>query len=274
MSSRIQKLGVAVGKKGVGKTYTTNKEIYQYLIGNPSKGVPGRRVLILDVNDEFENVKSIPLEYIQAFSVHPNIEARRIRPFHSNGIPMSLDEVANALFYTLHNFKGGMLLIEDVNKYISDNMPNDLIGAICTNRHSNLDIMLHYQSIGRINPKVWQNVNYIRFHKNTDSVEKHKNKFEDKYEMLTLCENIVNRQYITNPRFYTYVDIDEEKIRGNITMEMVNKSIDDYIQSNYSKLISPLLKQVDLSKPKNTKNYTQSEAIKSVKERLLQSYFL
>jgi ABC-type proline/glycine betaine transport system ATPase subunit len=43
---REPKLGVAVGKKGVGKTYITTKMINSYVRGNPSKGV-------LDVNDEF-----------------------------------------------------------------------------------------------------------------------------------------------------------------------------------------------------------------------------
>jgi hypothetical protein len=68
-------------------------------------------------------------------------------------------------------------LIEDVNKYISDFMPNDLTGAICTNRHIGVDIILHYQTIGRIKSKVLQNVNIIRLHNFKDTVKKHKNKF-------------------------------------------------------------------------------------------------
>ena len=56
---REPKLGVAVGKKGVGKTYTTDKVIQSYVQGNPSKGVKPRRALILDVNDEFEHIKAL-----------------------------------------------------------------------------------------------------------------------------------------------------------------------------------------------------------------------
>ena len=73
-----------------------------------------------------------------------------------------------------------MLLIEDINKYVSDFLPNDLVGAICSNRHTDLDIIMHFQSIGRITTKIWQNANWLRFHKNSDSVERHKNKFPDK----------------------------------------------------------------------------------------------
>ena len=44
-------LGVAVGKKGIGKTYTTLSVINQYIKGGLN--IKPRRALILDVNDEF-----------------------------------------------------------------------------------------------------------------------------------------------------------------------------------------------------------------------------
>ena len=50
-------LGIAVGKKGVGKTYATLIEIQRYLKGNPRTGAKPRKVLILDVNNEFGNIK-------------------------------------------------------------------------------------------------------------------------------------------------------------------------------------------------------------------------
>ena len=65
--TRIQKLGVAIGSKGVGKTYKTTEMIQQYLVGNPAIGVPGRRVLILDVNQEFENIKTLDVEMYRHF---------------------------------------------------------------------------------------------------------------------------------------------------------------------------------------------------------------
>lgn len=38
---REPQLGVAVGKKGVGKSFTTNSMLQHYAMGNPSKGVVG-----------------------------------------------------------------------------------------------------------------------------------------------------------------------------------------------------------------------------------------
>jgi len=65
-------LGVAVGKKGIGKTYTTLSVINQYIKGGLN--VKPRRALILDVNDEFEDVRAIKLGDVELFTYHPKIE--------------------------------------------------------------------------------------------------------------------------------------------------------------------------------------------------------
>ena len=265
---REPKLGVAVGRKGVGKTYTTNIMIAQYVQG--TAGAKPRKALILDVNDEFENIKAIRLSDTMKFSVHPKIEARRIRPFAENGKRWTIKEIQEALFYVLDNFRGGLLLIEDINRYISDYLPNDLVGAICTNRHTDTDIIMHFQSVGRITTKIWQNLNWVRFHKNTDSVDRHRQKFEDKYELLKIIELMVNKQYYDdNKRFYVYADIDDERIMGNYTAEMLNHAIDEYISSQYRKIISPMLQERNTD---GKKKYTPAEAVTAVKNRIISNY--
>ena len=123
-------LGVAVGKKGVGKTFTTNKLIRQYAMGNYASGVLPRKVLILDANDEFTDYKAIALKDLMLFSVHPLVEVRRIRPIHPDGKKMTLDDLAATLNHIIEVFSGGLLLIEDINRFTSDHMPQDLMGAI------------------------------------------------------------------------------------------------------------------------------------------------
>jgi len=263
---REPKLLVAVGKKGVGKSYTTEKMIQQYVRGNPNKGVPPRRVLILDVNDEYSGYKAIRIEDVMLFSAHPMIEARRIRPFLDDGKKMTLDDVAATLMICLDTFRNGLLLIEDVNKYISDTMPNDLVGAICTNRHIGVDIILHYQSIGRITSKVWQNVNVIRLHKFTDTVEKHKHKYEDKFEYLSIAETMINQMYEKgNKHFFLYCDIDEEKIYGGFTQVDLDNAINKFVSKNYKLLVNPLLNERD---DRGQIKYTPETAIAEVKQRL------
>ena len=264
---REPKLLVAIGKKGVGKSYTTEKMIQNYVKGNPAKGVPARRVLILDVNDEYSNYKAIRVQDVTLFSVHPMIEARRVRPFLDDGKKMTLDDIAQTLFVILDTFRNGLLLIEDVNKYISDTMPNDLIGAICTNRHIGVDIILHYQSIGRITSKVWQNVNLIRLHKFTDTVKKHKHKFEDKFEYLSIAEAMINHKYEQGDKhFFLYADIDNDKIYGSFTNEDMETAVNIFLQNNYNNLINPLLNaRNDMGK----KIHTPQTAIADMKKRLM-----
>lgn len=261
-------LGVAVGKKGIGKTYTTLQIINQYIKGGLN--VKPRRALILDVNDEFESVKAIRLEDVKLFTYHPTIECRRIRPYNDDGSKMTLSEVADALWKILAEYKGGLLLVEDINKYVGDYLSNDLVGALCTNRHSSLDIILHFQSIGRVGTKVWQNINWLRFHKNTDSVDRHKKKFEDKWEAFKICEILVNKQYFGgNKYFYVTFDCDLEKIRGAYSQKMMEEAIDEFIALHHSRLVKPLINQVD---GKGKKKHNVSSATAQVKATLLQMY--
>jgi len=267
---REPQLGVAVGKKSCGKTFSTNIMLQNYVNGNPAKGVAGRKALILDVNDEFTHVKAISLKDVVRFSAHPTVELRRIRPFLPDGRRMTLDKISETLFIILEQYKGGLLLIEDINRYISDHLPKDIEGAICTNRHIDLDIIMHFQSIGRITTKIWQNCNWMRFHKNLDSVDRHANKFQDKQELLRLVEMLVNSEYQNgNKRFYQYINLDEMKMMGFIDQKKFDAVLDDYILANQRKLIKPYLTMRD---EKNKAKYTMDDAKRLVKTQLLQTY--
>ncbi|NBX73342.1 MAG: hypothetical protein EBQ89_03485 [Alphaproteobacteria bacterium] len=268
---REAQLGIAVGKRGIGKTFTTLQIIEQYVLGYSGHSIP-RRVLIMDVNDEFQNIKGLKLSDVKLFSVHPTIEARRIRPFNPNGSKMSLEDVCQALYFILENFRGGLLLIEDINKYLTHHFPKDVVGAICTNRHADMDIIMHYQAIGKVPTTVWENANWIRFHKNNQSVDRHEKKFEDKYEMLKIAESLVEFQYNNgNERFFCYCDIDMGKIKGRITEQMAIKGIEDYMIKKYSKVVTPETRRVNLDGNKVHK--TIADASLSVKKHLLHKYF-
>ena len=153
---------------------------------------------------------------------------------------------------------------------MGDYLPNDLVGALCTNRHSNLDIVLHFQSIGRVGTKIWQNINWIRFHKNTDSVDRHKKKFEDKWEAFKICEILVNKQYFAGNKYiYLTYDTDTETIKGNYSPKMMNEAIDEYLALNYSKKVKPLLNARDA---KGKKKYKAADALKTAKAQIKKMY--
>jgi len=235
--------------------------MHQYAYTNPR-----RRVIILDVNDEYSDIKAIRISDVSLFSVHPIIEIRRIRPFLDNGKRMTLDDIASTLFIILETFRNGLLLVEDINKYISDTMPNDLVGAICTNRHIGVDIIMHYQSIGRITSKVWQNLNIIRMHKITDSVKKHKHKFEDKFEYISIAEMMINQENERgNKHFYVYIDVDDEKLYGSFTEAQFENAVNTFIQNNYTNVIAPML---NARNERGKKVHTAQSAIAEYKKRL------
>ena len=263
---------IAFGRKGAGKSYATFELIKQYIRGNLPKGVKPRRALIFDVNDEYTGIPSISLTDIVHFSIHPVIECRRIRPFkEGTGLKMTIDEMVTALEFILNNYRNGLLLIEDVNRYISENMPKDIYGNIATQRHNGVDLIAHVQSIGRITPKLWANTTVIRFHKQTEAIARHRSKYEEKYEYLCIAENIVNKRFMGGDKyFYLYCDILTEKVYGKFTKAEFMDAVDEYISFNYKTIVRPMLNKVDKN---GRKSYTPAKAQEEVRRRIFLSYY-
>jgi len=110
----------------------------------------------------------------------------------------------------------------------------------------------------------------MRFHKNLDSVDRHKGKFEDKHEFLKLVEGLVNNEYNTgNKRFYQYVNLDEMKFMGFVDIKKLDNVIDEYILMNQRRLVRPYLSMRDA---KNKPLYNPEEAKNMVRKRLIETY--
>jgi hypothetical protein len=132
--------------------------------------------------------------------------------------------------------------------------------------------MLHYQAIGRLTPKIWQNLNILRFHKNSESVDRHEKKFPEKYEFLKIAENMVEREYMAgNIRFFLHVDLDREKIRGNFSKDLFEDAMNDYISQNQTALLKPILAQVD---KRGRKVYDVKSGLEELRDRLTKKYLL
>ena len=235
-------LEIGVGKKGIGKTFTANKITKRYIQGNPEKGIKPRKVIFFDVNNEFEKVKTIPVDYafgivdentgkvinpktrkplinwILAFS-SPNIpvEARRVIPVKADGNNMSIEELNMALEYIIKYFKGGLLVVEDTSRYVADSVNRDLTGGLATIRHRNCDVIAHFQWKSKaLNPKLFGNINYLRIHKTNDNFKRTDERISGCWEILILAETLVaymNKQLRENA---TKEQVDNEK---NIPIE-------------------------------------------------------
>lgn len=278
-------LGIAVGKKGVGKTYATLQVATNYLLGNESAGTRPRKVLILDVNNEysevkkdhnnalFPEIKALRLEDVPRFTYHPKVEARRVSVLKPEGGKMSLAEIQEALGYILANYQNGLLIIEDINKYISDNLPNDLMGTIATQRHVSVDIITHFQSIGKAaNPKLWANCNWLRFHKCEDTVERHKQKFAGNVDHLQIMEMMVDDKYRNgDKRFYCYLDKDYGTIKGNFDKKYFKKSIENFLEDNYNIVKKELNKKHLYTGELKHKNH--KEAVEAIVDKYIKIYY-
>lgn len=282
MDKREPMVLIACGKKGVGKTVATVEMIYRYISGNLKNGVPPRKALIFDVNDEFSHfwyhgsyhsIKALAIKDILRFSVHPKIEVRRIRPFWDDGSKMGIDDMNEVLGIILENYRNGLLLVEDINKYTNDTMKGDLVGSLATVRHIGIDLVAHYQSIGRAaNPKLLGNTRIIRLHKTNDTVSRHKNKFEERAEILQIAESIVDKKYQEgDKRYYLFIDIDDSKINGKFNNADIDYAIQDYVSKNHTALIKPLMTKIDLKTGK--KIYTPQTALQFIIKDLRKKYF-
>jgi hypothetical protein len=271
---------VVVGMQGVGKSYETIRMMLDAAKGSP--GVPPRKGLIFDTNDEFGDfefeggrmqIKSISLKDITLFTVHSICEIRRIRPFFDNGQPMTSDEKAQVLFEILEHFNNGIMLVEDINTYVSDNFPADIIGKIVSTRHRSTDMILHFQNVGRAgHPKIFANTSFIRMHKTNDPVSRHESKFREKTELLQIAEYIVDTKYKSgDERFFLWIDVVWSKIRGNFTKLDAEDAIHEYTSLNYNTTVKPYL--LKRSKESGALLYDAKQAMEMAREEMMNKYF-
>jgi len=281
---------IACGRRETGKSIETVEKIYSYVNGNPAAGIVGRKALIYDVNDEFGNfkwkdgsihsIKSIFIKDIPAYSKQLHPEVRRIKPYWDDGRRMTLRDMSEALGIILQHYRDGLLLVEDITKYTSDNMKQDLIGSLATIRQARIDLIAHYQLVAKAgSPKILGMVNHIRLHKTFDTVERHKMKFADKAEIMSIAEKIVNRRYDWGMRNdiknetgkYFSVDVDMEygKIRGAFSEQEAKLAVEDYISDN--NIVSKMLNRKDRNGKKKYKDYADAYGI--IEKDLLSQYF-
>jgi hypothetical protein len=208
-----------------------------------------RKVIILDVNDEYKGYKLVrpAKDDIEKFLLQKVIQARRVSPYKEDGTTRDLNDWVNDLKIILRYFRGGLVVVEDVSSYIGHNYGTEIIGKLCTQRHVDCDIIINYQGIGKAgHPQMVMNMNIMRFHKCNDSVERHKDKFDDKEQILKIAEKVVHNKYFRgNKYYYVIIDMDEHKISGDFTKTEFKTAIFEYIVENEKFTISPLLRRKD-----------------------------
>jgi hypothetical protein len=267
MTEREPILMCATGKKGVGKTYTTIQDISEYVKGNAKTGKKPRKVLIYDVNMEYTQYKALSINDIPKFSNQERVEIRRILPILENGKTASLSELLDILNKIITTYHGGMLVLEDINRYLVQSKTVDVIGLLATNRHRDLDIICHFQSLSALDPRMWQNTAFVRFHMQIDDIKRYAQRIPN-FELFKIAQCLVEYKYLRvgDKRFYCYVACDENYITGNFTERDFKIACHEYLERNNKRV-------TDSQKRFGSGDDARKKALDHVYRELYQKYY-
>jgi len=215
---------VVIGFKGVGKTYTTDKIINEYIKNDPS-GRKGRPVLVFDINNEYCDAngyygyKAIDFDVTEKNEYKRAEQIRlikapkkyRILPYRKDGVPMSYKELQIAASTIVKYFRNGMLVLEDINKYTLSQYKQEFVGMFIGLRHLGVDLVAHFQSLRAIPPKVWSDMTFLRWHKQSEKVHKYKNRISN-FELFAIAGEIVDYKYLKDEHYYLWINILNEKL--------------------------------------------------------------
>jgi hypothetical protein len=257
MEQREPGFEVAIGFKGVGKTYTMNQIINSYIKNSPS-GFKGRPVLVFDVNNEYcdENgyygFKAIDFDVTEPNEFKRSEQIRNIKvagkyrviPYKKNRQPMSVNELMTTASTIVKYFRNGMLVLEDFNKYALSNFKQEFVGMFIGLRHLGVDLVAHFQSLRAIPPKVWSEMSFLRWHKQSEKIFKYKQRISN-LELYSIAENIVDFKYLSDPHYFLWVSVMEEKLI-NVTPEDFKQGCIRYLSVN-PREITQHMNGIDLS---------------------------
>lgn len=250
---REPQLIIATGTKGVGKTFKTCQLIQDYLTPDMQIGKKPRKVLIFDANGEYSNeeliknnfrfrTKILALKDLEEWTKQTRVEVRRILPVDANGNEVGTEQYPEILGVILHYFRGGMLILEDINKYLVETRDAKVIGALTTNRHRDLDIYIHLQSLAPLTTRMWQNANVIRFHYQMDDIDRYKGRIPN-YELFKIAQMMVNEKYYKGEeRFFCYVMNQLNKIKGAFSKKDFIVACRQYLEIHPQKVKSLMQK--------------------------------
>lgn len=266
---------IAVGFKGVGKTYTTKEEIESYIMNDPQTGRRGRPVLVFDVNGEYMDFKAIDFDIEEENDRIRGREIRKIKTpgkyrivaFKKNRSPMTPSEMHKTVISIANNYRSGMLVLEDINRYMLSQIKIDMVGLLIGLRHLGVDLIIHYQSMRYIPPRMWGNMNFLRLHKQSDSIDKY-DKRVDNYELFKIAELIVQKRFAVDARYKLWIDMLGDKII-NVNKDDFSFACRQYLAMK-SRVVTSLLNYIDENGAKKFGN--KSDAVSSFIEEKWHQY--
>ena len=270
-SEREAGMMVITGVQGVGKTYLNMRIIADYVKDKFYNKVKGRKCLILDTNGEYTasqferndvgafKPKLLALRDIGEWSKSSVAECRRIDMKN-----VSLKDKKDIIEYVIRYFRNGMLVLEDINTYILNvTHMEEIVGGLVNLRHRAVDVLISYQSLRPVEPRMWQNARWVRMHYQADNVSDIKNKVTNP-TMYKLAQLIVNNRYFNgDKRFYVYIHNFANKIEGKFTKTEFMEACAKFINTN----------KTEKKEYKNMHNCSDEEVIKGLSKQYYDQYY-
>lgn len=240
IKSREAGMMAITGIQGVGKTYQGMHTIAEYVRDKPQTKVRGRKCIIFDTNGEYTaeqfdkngiknfKITRIALSDVDAWCHTENSECRRI-----DAKNLGIKEKKEAVEYLLKVYKNGMLVLEDINTYIlSVTFMEEIVGGLVNLRHRAVDVMISYQSLRPVEPRIWQNSRWVRMHYQADNVNDIKNKVTNP-TLFKIAQLLVNEKYFGgDKRFFVYIHSFANKIQGKFSKAEFEQACKKYLSTN------------------------------------------
>jgi hypothetical protein len=262
---------VTTGVQGVGKTYQNMYIIKSYVTDKFFNKVKGRKCLIMDTNGEFTkeqfarndienfNPKLIALRDIPDWSLSNNVECRRI-----DAKNLSIPEKKKVLEYLIRYYKNGLLVVEDINTYILNvTHMEEIVGGLVNLRHRGVDMLISYQSLRAVEPRMYSNSRWMRLHYQQDNVNDIKGKIAN-LALYKIAEILVKTRYFNqDKRFFVYIHCFDNKIEGQFTKKEFLDACEKYININKREM----KEYVEMN------SCTKAEAMAYLKNQFYQQYY-
>jgi hypothetical protein len=271
-SERAAGMMVTTGVQGVGKTYQNMYIIKSYVSDKFFNKVRGRKCLIMDTNGEYtkeqfsrndiENFtpRLIALKDIPSWSMATDIiECRRI-----DAKNLSISEKKKVLEYIIRYYKNGLLVVEDINTYILNvTHMEEIVGGLVNLRHRGVDMLISYQSLRAVEPRMYSNSRWMRLHYQQDNVNDIKGKIAN-VALYKIAEIIVKTRYFNgDKRFFVYIHCFENKIEGKFTKVEFLEACEKYLNTN----------KREIKEYCEMNDATKLDALKWLKKQLYEQYY-
>lgn len=197
----------------------------------------GRKILIMDTNgeytvDQFEKnghpnfpVKIIGVGHVGPWSRSSLVECRRI-----DMKALHIDDKLKILGYVMQVLRNCTIVLEDINTITTDiNHMKNIVSSIVNLRHKGVDVIISYQSLRAVEPRILTNSKWIRLHHSLGDVMDIKGKL-DALDLVKISQLIINTKYRAgDTRFFLYIYLASQKVRGDFSEEEFKEASKQYL---------------------------------------------